>query len=485
MLNISKDNIRFYESEGLLSPERKNNGYRDYSEEDAERLKKIIVLRRLGIPVAEIREILDNRKTLSDALSENLLRLDNEIVSMQEAKSMCEKMLKDETSGTEFNASMWLDQMNSTGSKGFADLSKDIVNYSKELFVDSFGHFQFFYPMFKPGLRQYKKKGSVMLAVIMLTVFIVNGGFICTSSSMRNNMSDEPYVFRGMLSFAVIVVIWFILRYCAYLLAKKSKRNGNTIAVAGSISAAVISLLLTFGLILHWQRLLMLTPYKGIPVFLDETADSIIVSDISEVNFSNNSSTDSYKKNQVWYVKDSEYIHSMKEAILSSKATGKWSIIKNPLSFMQDENVMQVLWQNEKNNRNTFFYLYPDKSGQWILDEPNYGTFLASDELLTLVKSYDDYLVIMDGWKYTFRKIFEYDPEEINKDPLYKDGRFDYYSYLTLTDKSTGRDVTESFIETYKDAWLNEDWDTQLKALDTVSESWRDEYVDPEKAHME
>ena len=33
LVGIPKKNIRFYESEGLLKPERSSNGYRDYSEE--------------------------------------------------------------------------------------------------------------------------------------------------------------------------------------------------------------------------------------------------------------------------------------------------------------------------------------------------------------------------------------------------------------------------------------------------------------------
>lgn len=37
---MTRANIRFYESEGLLSPVRMENGYRDYSEKDLAVLKK-------------------------------------------------------------------------------------------------------------------------------------------------------------------------------------------------------------------------------------------------------------------------------------------------------------------------------------------------------------------------------------------------------------------------------------------------------------
>ena len=51
LLGITKENIRYYEKEGLISPARKANGCREYSDEDVLRLKKIVVLRKLGVPM--------------------------------------------------------------------------------------------------------------------------------------------------------------------------------------------------------------------------------------------------------------------------------------------------------------------------------------------------------------------------------------------------------------------------------------------------
>lgn len=46
---MTRANIRFYESEGLLSPARSANGYRDYSSGDLEVLKRIRLLRTLHL----------------------------------------------------------------------------------------------------------------------------------------------------------------------------------------------------------------------------------------------------------------------------------------------------------------------------------------------------------------------------------------------------------------------------------------------------
>lgn len=54
--------IRYYEDINLLSPPaRKPNGYRNYAEADVERLKLVAGARRMDIPIAEIKEILDLR----------------------------------------------------------------------------------------------------------------------------------------------------------------------------------------------------------------------------------------------------------------------------------------------------------------------------------------------------------------------------------------------------------------------------------------
>ena len=48
---LSRANIRFYEKEGLLTPTRGANGYRDYTEDDVQTLRKIMLLRRLRLSV--------------------------------------------------------------------------------------------------------------------------------------------------------------------------------------------------------------------------------------------------------------------------------------------------------------------------------------------------------------------------------------------------------------------------------------------------
>ncbi|MBS4534772.1 MerR family transcriptional regulator [Clostridium sp. D2Q-14] len=58
--NLTNKAIEYYTEKELIFPDILENGYRDFSENDVERLKKISVLRKLGISVEEIKAVLDD-----------------------------------------------------------------------------------------------------------------------------------------------------------------------------------------------------------------------------------------------------------------------------------------------------------------------------------------------------------------------------------------------------------------------------------------
>ena len=55
---ITKKAIEYYVEQKLVQPELLENGYRSFSVDDVERLKKIAILRRLGLSVQSIKEVL-------------------------------------------------------------------------------------------------------------------------------------------------------------------------------------------------------------------------------------------------------------------------------------------------------------------------------------------------------------------------------------------------------------------------------------------
>ena len=92
---MTRANIRFYESEGLLEPRRLENGYRDYSEEDLNTLLRIRLLRGLRMPLDEIRALQTGQTALDDALTRQLELLGGEQAELTRAQELC-RVLCDE-----------------------------------------------------------------------------------------------------------------------------------------------------------------------------------------------------------------------------------------------------------------------------------------------------------------------------------------------------------------------------------------------------
>lgn len=98
---MTRANIRFYEGEGLLAPKRLDNGYRDYSEEDARTLGKIKLLRQIGLDIDTIRKVQRGALTLEQALFAQQTRLEGDRVLIERAAQVCREL---EQSGVEYSA---------------------------------------------------------------------------------------------------------------------------------------------------------------------------------------------------------------------------------------------------------------------------------------------------------------------------------------------------------------------------------------------
>lgn len=94
-VGIRKANIRYYEDQGLIIPKRNQaNNYRDYSEEDIRILKKIKTLRLLGISVADIKELQEDKAALDEILEKRITEIEGELAGLKETKELC-RMLQE------------------------------------------------------------------------------------------------------------------------------------------------------------------------------------------------------------------------------------------------------------------------------------------------------------------------------------------------------------------------------------------------------
>ena len=111
---MTRANIRFYESEGLLSPARRENGYRDYSEEDVKTLEKIKLLRELHLDIDTIRLVQKGELPLERALFTLLTKLEGDKAALDRAAQVCREL---ERTGVEYGAlepGPWLEQLSQT-----------------------------------------------------------------------------------------------------------------------------------------------------------------------------------------------------------------------------------------------------------------------------------------------------------------------------------------------------------------------------------
>lgn len=163
-LNITRSNIRFYEKQGLISPPRKENGYREYSEDDIAKLKKIIIFRKLGITVADIKSIFDGTLPLQTAIDNNIDRLHKEIKELNGAIEVCEQIKEDNSDEKDFPQDHFWNVINNREKQGekFNEIFKDYIEFEKEMFIKHF------------GLRFLSKKASfkviVLVVLLMCTI---------------------------------------------------------------------------------------------------------------------------------------------------------------------------------------------------------------------------------------------------------------------------------------------------------------------------
>ncbi len=125
---LTRANIRYYEQEGLIAPVRRENKYRDYSEEDLETLLRIALLRiallrSLGFSLEEIRRLQSGEADFAAAMRERSAALESEGQRLLAARNVCDAISREVTS---YSALRPEDYLNSFESDKTAE-RRDIV----------------------------------------------------------------------------------------------------------------------------------------------------------------------------------------------------------------------------------------------------------------------------------------------------------------------------------------------------------------------
>ena len=92
--SLTKKAVEYYIEQGLIVTTMQENGYRCFTEEDAERLKKISILRNLGLSIAEIRVVLSDRNAA--ALYEVAAKKKLEITALEEKQKLIQELVNNQ-----------------------------------------------------------------------------------------------------------------------------------------------------------------------------------------------------------------------------------------------------------------------------------------------------------------------------------------------------------------------------------------------------
>lgn len=92
LLDMTSYALRYYEKMGLIHPQRDENGYRNYSNQDILNLKRIRFLRELQIPIEDIQSILNDSHNFQEVLEKHIQSLSSKIHSLEYVQSVCENL---------------------------------------------------------------------------------------------------------------------------------------------------------------------------------------------------------------------------------------------------------------------------------------------------------------------------------------------------------------------------------------------------------
>ncbi len=119
LVGITKKNIRFYEAEGLLTPRRSSeNGYRDYGEDEVETLRRIKLLRKLGVSLEEIRQMQTGAHTVGDGMRRHLVTLERDRENLDQAIRLCAALTDRQERLSDLDAAAVLEAMETMEQSG-------------------------------------------------------------------------------------------------------------------------------------------------------------------------------------------------------------------------------------------------------------------------------------------------------------------------------------------------------------------------------
>ena len=239
LLGLSRANIRFYEDKGLLSPDRSGNRYREYSEADIERLKKIIILRKMGVSLEDISAIINRKAELNEVLQKRSGELQAEIEQLGGALALCDRLVESGVSIDTLDEAACMETIEKAEAEGktFVDICKDYIEFEENNFLMMWKYT--FFTDLKSTKARYGRKGVAITVLILCTLrglgeqFLWGGNFF------------EGFFYPFILFFAGTLILTPI-----YILSQKHPKTAGVIADIIVYLCIAFFVLLALGIVL-------------------------------------------------------------------------------------------------------------------------------------------------------------------------------------------------------------------------------------------
>ena len=238
-LEIPRATIRFYEKENLIHPKRSDNSYREYSDEDVVILKKIIILRKIGLSVADIKNVLDGECPLQALLEKNISELQNQIKELEGALSVSKIMQDRNEDIFSLDETMYwteIEELEKAGLK-FKEILNDVIEFEKGVILNEF------HLVDEGGELLFGLKESIVRAVgtcvVCGFVWYLLGG---QSRTLRIFLEGFFWPFVCILISSILGLPVYFIGKKNPRLAKRIKKVGTGIAVAFTIGLFLVAI---------------------------------------------------------------------------------------------------------------------------------------------------------------------------------------------------------------------------------------------------
>ena len=212
---LSISNIRFYEKKGLLAPTRKEeSGYRDYTAEDVNRLKTILLYRKMGLPIETIYLVFQGSITLEVALERQTEELRKQKEEITASLELCQKVLKD-TSFKTINLDTYLDfvEAEEENGKHFVEIQEILVDFSEYTGLRNFVSGNGYVVRFFNNPKVIRVLSAVWLTTcILLPIFV-----------MLDSYTRDRFVSFQLIAFYVMWVFIMLVPFFKYHFVDKNR----------------------------------------------------------------------------------------------------------------------------------------------------------------------------------------------------------------------------------------------------------------------